>query len=583
MTNVTAKTSWIRVASSGELIAGEMRTVKRAEHQLVVGRNADGAPFALDNRCPHEGYPLASGDLEGCELTCCWHNWKFDTRDGACLMGGEAVRRYPVRERDGEVEVDLADPPPEERWSALRASLEEGMLRYENGRALRDAARLLQAGYAPERIAADVAAWDARHAEYGSTHALAVSADVGRLFDRYTGTEALYALAPAIDIAGESNRRLPVRPLAQPLPIDPDTAGEDLRHAVEAEDSARAEGLLLGAFDAGVDRSAIESWLYAVASDHFLDFGHPLIYLVKSQELLERLGDGARNHAREIHAGQLFGIAMGTREDTLPYMRGYFERLDASKLPELWERADGSHVFDAGLVRDAVLDGSPGEAFDAVWKPLERGASPLELARTLVGAAAHRLLRFDDAVDRDEGVAENWVWVTHRFTFASAARNALQRFRSPDALRFLVQTVAFVNSARRLDLPVGERFSLEPEEASAQDVLDAVLARDARTAVRRTIGFLRSGRPLDELRLPVEDLLLSDPLVRPISVAHAIKTPVAAFEEYGALEGHPDRELVLAASIRLLASPLVERRVHQAAATSLRWVVDGEMPRKLTQ
>ena len=32
-----------------------------------------------------------------------------------------------------------------------------------------------------------------------------------------------------------------------------------------------------------------------------------------------------------------------------------------------------------------------------------------------------------------------------------------------------------------------------------------------------------------------------------------------------------------------LASPLVERRVHEAVRTSLRWVVDGEMPRKLTQ
>ena len=57
---------------------------------------------------------------------------------------------------------------------------------------------------------------------------------------------------------------------------------------------------------------------------------------------------------------------------------------------------------------------------------------------------------------------------------------------------------------------------------------------------------------------------------RPIVVTHAIKTTVAAFEETAALEGHPDRHVPLLALARMLASPLVERRVHQAAGTSLR-------------
>ena len=161
-------------------------------------------------------------------------------------------------------------------------------------------------------------------------------------------------------------------------------------------------------------------------------------------------------------------------------------------------------------------------------------------------------------------------------------RNALQRFDSPDALRFLFHAVAFLNSGKSMDLAASERPDTTAEDATPQDVLMAILGRDAWTAVRRTRGVLRAGNA-DALRVALEDLCLADPVVRPIVVAHAIKTTVAGFEEYDALEGHADREIPVLAAVRLLASPIVERRVHSQVGTSLRWVVDGEMPRKLTQ
>src|SRR5258708_38005625 len=59
--------------------------------------------LACNNRCPHEGYPLAEGTLaeapaEGaCTLTCNWHNWKFDLATGDNLYGGDNLRVYPTR------------------------------------------------------------------------------------------------------------------------------------------------------------------------------------------------------------------------------------------------------------------------------------------------------------------------------------------------------------------------------------------------------------------------------------------------------------------------------------------------------
>jgi nitrite reductase/ring-hydroxylating ferredoxin subunit len=48
-------------------------------------------------RCPHEGYPLAAGQVSpgDCVLTCNWHNWKFRLDTGECLIGGDHVRGYP--------------------------------------------------------------------------------------------------------------------------------------------------------------------------------------------------------------------------------------------------------------------------------------------------------------------------------------------------------------------------------------------------------------------------------------------------------------------------------------------------------
>jgi hypothetical protein len=65
--------------------------------------------------------------------------------------------------------------------------------------------------------------------------------------------------------------------------------------------------------------------------------------------------------------------------------------------------------------------------------------------------------------------------------------------------------------------------------------------------------------------------------------AHGIKTTVAAFEEYAALDGDPDRTLPIAALLRLVASPVTERNLQAAVANSIAWVVKGKVPAKLTQ
>ncbi|MFT7463648.1 MAG: nitrite reductase/ring-hydroxylating ferredoxin subunit [Pseudohongiellaceae bacterium] len=586
--------SWTALCDLDDLAPGEMKAVGGEGHKLVVIRGVDERVRVLDNRCPHEGYPLSQGQLDGTTLSCCWHNWKFNVDDGGCVLGGESAKTWPCRVWNGAVQADLAAPDPATVIPGLLVSLREGLFEHDSGRAVRDGIRLLQLGMSPRGLLRELAIYDAEHGEYGSTHVLALAADCARGLADDLGPEAMYAIAPVIDLCGETHRRLPLRERGAALAHDVSTLGPALRAAVEAEDLPLAQGLLAGAFEAGAQWSQAQRWLLEIASEHFTDFGHQLIYLTKAGGVLE----GAENNdaERELALGLLDSLLFATREDTLPYMGRYSRRLQAIEddLPMLFAGVQAESLFDGKILRQAVLDGSATEALDALEESLRAGVSPQRIALELVAAGAHRLLRFDVSLDGDRSCAEGWLWASHRFTFAAAVRQAVELLPSPEVLRFLYQAVAFLHSGKPMDVAPGERLDAAAlqqlavtQQASTEDdlkALDAALAaKHAGAAVTAAQGLLITESGVVALRAALESLCLSDPLVRPIVVAHGIKTTWAAFEERQALGDHSERDVPVLAAVRMLSSPIIERRIHELVERSIDWVVHGKMPRKLTQ
>ncbi len=69
----------------------------------------DGAVHAFANACPHEGNPLALGEIAGPTLTCAFHGWRFDLDTGACLIGEAAATRYPAELRGEEILIEVED------------------------------------------------------------------------------------------------------------------------------------------------------------------------------------------------------------------------------------------------------------------------------------------------------------------------------------------------------------------------------------------------------------------------------------------------------------------------------------------
>src|SRR5881296_2381533 len=103
---------YLVAAEVGDLSDG--RKVVRVENKQIALFRIEDRFYAVDNRCPHMGYPLAVGSVRGETLTCDWHNWKFALDDGACTRGEEDVRCYDVRIEGGRILVNVAEPPVED-------------------------------------------------------------------------------------------------------------------------------------------------------------------------------------------------------------------------------------------------------------------------------------------------------------------------------------------------------------------------------------------------------------------------------------------------------------------------------------
>ena len=112
--------TWQRLLGSAEVGVGEVRGADIDGSELVAWRGADGAVVVSDARCPHLWSHLeGEGVVDGCELVCAAHFWRFDaTGHGTKLnvLGRRDVksdiRVYPSREVEGFVEVALDPRPP---------------------------------------------------------------------------------------------------------------------------------------------------------------------------------------------------------------------------------------------------------------------------------------------------------------------------------------------------------------------------------------------------------------------------------------------------------------------------------------
>ena len=76
---------------------------------IAIFRGLDEQIYAIDGMCAHQGGPLSQGNLDGNCLTCTWHGWQYDIRNGHNLLTHKKMLDvFQVEIREGQVWIELA-------------------------------------------------------------------------------------------------------------------------------------------------------------------------------------------------------------------------------------------------------------------------------------------------------------------------------------------------------------------------------------------------------------------------------------------------------------------------------------------
>ena len=102
---------WIDVGLAADIPPGTHK-VAEADGVMIAVFNLDGAFYAIEDVCTHDGGILTGGPVNGCIITCPRHGATFDIRSGEALSAPayEPTASFPVRIQDGIVQTK------DDRW-----------------------------------------------------------------------------------------------------------------------------------------------------------------------------------------------------------------------------------------------------------------------------------------------------------------------------------------------------------------------------------------------------------------------------------------------------------------------------------
>jgi len=94
------------VGRVGDIEPGKGKAFEFGDQMVAIFLEVDGTYLAIDDLCPHMGASLAAGHFSDGIVTCPWHAWSFDARDGAwCDNRRLKIDTFQVRIQDDEIQL----------------------------------------------------------------------------------------------------------------------------------------------------------------------------------------------------------------------------------------------------------------------------------------------------------------------------------------------------------------------------------------------------------------------------------------------------------------------------------------------
>ncbi len=566
----------VRACSLAELRAAGRRVVHLHGHVLCLFAEGEQV-YAVDNRCPHMGFPLHRGTVCDGILTCHWHHARFDLATGGTFdQFADDLRRFPVALDGDDVLVDLT--PASDPVAHQRRRLHDGLERDIPLVLAKATLALLEADPSGVDVfRAGLAFGAARRADgwgRGLTTLTCLMNLAPRLHPADRAPALYHGLAEvAADSAGQPPR-FPLEPLPGRAP-SPQRLASWFRRFVEVRDAEGAERALVSAVRRGASRHELADLLFAAATDHrYLETGHALDFVNKALEALDVAG---WERAEAVLGSLPAQLAAAARMEEANAWRNpvdlvaLLERAFA-ELPQALERGRGRRGVWGGRAElvEAVLEHDAPLAVDALLEALREGASEVEVASAVTSAAATRIARFPTSNEFGD-----WDTALHTFTFANAVEQGLRRSPSPELLRGVFDAAASVYLDRFLNVPARRlpEPDRHPEPAALLAELPALLDRQQQVDEARLLAarFLVSGGDPRELVAA-----LGAALVRENRNFHTIQCLEAAVRQHALLAGSDDASLPLVAAAGYLAAHAATSRSQRQTFEIARRLQRGE-------
>ncbi len=567
------------------------RLVVRGAHRPILVVEDQGRIFALDNRCPHMGFPLDRGSIEDGILTCHWHHARFDLASGCTFdLWADDVPACAVELRGNEIWVqpEFGRSDAAAYW---RQRLEQGMAHNLGLVIAKSIQGLLAAGVPPVEIVRQAALFGACNRDGWGTGMTILTA-IGNSLVMLPEQEKHLALFHGIRrVAIDCDGAAPARQRF-PLSSRPSLGALQrwLRRWASVRHREAAERTLLTAIAAGAPPAALAELLIAAETDRvFADGGHALDFINKSFECLDLIG---WQHAADLLpsvVGQMVS-ARGADESTEWRQPADLVALCADAWPGL------AAAFTAGRDRGPwtehtrltqnLLGDDPGAIVAALLAAAAEGASCADLSRSLSYAAALRVARFGTANEHGD-----WETAHHVFTYCNAVHQILKRIccdreRTADvveASRAVLHGAMAVYLIRYLNVPPAQLPAagdgrLESLPSTVEEIRSALLDAFDRqhqidAAANLVMRHLALGHPPDLIVSA-----LAHALLREDAGFHAFQmfdAGVRQFGEWGNTE--PGRHILVAVARYLAAHAPTERSWLQTAGIAARLARGGQL------
>jgi nitrite reductase/ring-hydroxylating ferredoxin subunit len=565
---------FIQCASVADIPEGSIIAVNIEGHSIALA-NSEGQIRAVDNRCPHMGYPLNRGTIHNGILICHWHHARFDLESGCTFDPfADDVQSYPVQVDNGHVYVNihLDGHNPIARW---KRRLGEGLEQNIN-LIIAKAVIALRANRAPVDDIVEVGALYGAHGRRaGWGPGLTILTAMANVAPKLAEADRVLALYQGLLHVSQEIAASPPRVALAPLETDQhsiERLKEWFRYFIEVRNADGAERAVLTAISSGGTPAQVCDMMVAAATDHFYrDSGHTLDFINKGFELLERIG---WEKASEILPTLASGLAASPRAeeqnrwrspiDFVPLLNDAFDELET-----LAELGEGKQWQGTEKLVEVLLGDDPLATMEALKEAFKEGATLTELTQTLAYAAAMRIARF-----HTKNEFGDWIAVLHTYTYANALHQCAKRSPSLELARGVFHGAIAIYFGRWFNMPAARlpqnRRDTNNLSTEADELLNGFVnllntQAQADEAGMYVYRYLSLGHPRQAIIQK-----LGHALLREDAEFHSFQMLEAALHQIEELDEARARMTLVAAARYLAAHAPTARALYQTANLALR-------------